>query len=75
MRIKSGYDLFRSNGGRVGRKNGYVKDKEALLQEHKDVVKLLRQGYSVRKTMKLTDKSSGTIQKMKKIISTRNENK
>ena len=38
------------------------------MEEHKDVVKLLRQGFSVRKTMKLTDKSSGTVQKMKKLI-------
>ncbi|WP_293896500.1 recombinase family protein [Flavobacterium sp.] len=69
QRIKSGYESFRKNGGKVGRKEGFKKDNETLLAEHKDVVKLLKQGYSVRKTMKLTDKSSGTIQKIKKIIS------
>nr|WP_315198247.1 recombinase family protein [uncultured Flavobacterium sp.] len=69
QRIKSGYESFRKNGGVVGRKIGFKKDNETLLSEHKDVVKLLKQGYSVRKTMKLTDKSSGTIQKIKKIIS------
>jgi DNA invertase Pin-like site-specific DNA recombinase len=68
QRIKSGYDQFRSRGGKVGRKEGFVKDTDTLLQEHKDIVKLLKQGYSVRKTMKLTDKSSGTVQKMKKLI-------
>jgi DNA invertase Pin-like site-specific DNA recombinase len=68
QRIKSGYDQFRNSGGKVGRKEGFTKDTDTLLQEHKDVVKLLKQGYSVRKTMKLTDKSSGTIQKMKKLI-------
>ena len=68
QRIKSGYESFRKNGGKVGRKEGLKKDNETLLTEHKDVVKLLKQGYSVRKTMKLTDKSSGTIQKIKKII-------
>ena len=68
QRIKSGYESFRKNGGKVGRKEGFKKDNETLLAEHKDVVKLLKQGYSVRKTMKLTDKSSGTIQKIKKII-------
>ena len=66
QRIKSGYDSFRKNGGKVGRKHGFKKDDETLLTEHKDVVKLLRQGMSVRKTMKLTDKSSGTVQKIKK---------
>jgi len=70
QRIKSGYDSFRNNGGKVGRKDGFKKDNETLLAEHKDIVKLLRQGMSVRKTMKLTDKSSGTVQKIKKIIIT-----
>jgi DNA invertase Pin-like site-specific DNA recombinase len=68
QRIKSGYESYRKNGGKVGRKEGFKKDNKTLLTEHKDVVKLLKQGYSVRKTMKLTDKSSGTIQKIKKII-------
>lgn len=68
QRIKSGYESFRKNGGKVGRKEGFKKDNETLLTEHKDVVKLLKQGYSVRKTMKLTDKSSGTVQKIKKMI-------
>ncbi len=69
QRTKSGYESYRKNGGKVGRKEGFKKDTETLLTEHKDVVKLLKQGYSVRKTMKLTDKSSGTIQKIKKLIS------
>lgn len=69
QRIKSGYESYRKNGGKVGRKEGFKKDTETLLAEHKDVVKLLKQGYSIRKTMKLTDKSSGTIQKIKKLIS------
>jgi DNA invertase Pin-like site-specific DNA recombinase len=69
QRIKSGYDSFRKNGGKVGRKDGFRKNEETLLTEHKDIVKLLKQGYSVRKTMKLTDKSSGTVQKIKKILS------
>lgn len=68
QRIKSGYESFRKNGGKVGRKEGFKKDNETLLTEHKDIVKLLKQGYSVRKTMKLTDKSSGTVQKIKKLL-------
>lgn len=68
QRIKSGYDNFRKNGGKVGRKEGYRKNLDQFLNDHKDVVKLLKQGYSVRKTMKLTDKSSGTVQKVKKLV-------
>jgi DNA invertase Pin-like site-specific DNA recombinase len=68
QRIKSGYDSYRNSGGKVGRKEGFRKDKDQLLNEHKDVAKLIRQGYSIRKIMKLTDKSSGTIQKIKKKV-------
>jgi len=68
QRVKSGYDSFRKNGGKVGRKEGFRKDSDALLTEHKDVVKLLRQEFSVRKVMKLTDKSSGTVQKIKRLL-------
>lgn len=67
-RIKSGYDTYRKNGGKVGRKEGYKKDKEALLAEHKDVVKQLRKNLSVRDVMKITQKSSGTVQKIKKLM-------
>ncbi len=74
QRIKSGYDHFRASGGKVGRKTGYTKDTETLLSEHKDVVKLLKQGYKIRKIMKITNKSSGTVQKMKKIIQIKNNN-
>ncbi len=43
---------------------------EQLLEEHHDVVKLLRKGLSIRNIMKITDKSSGTVQKVKSIITT-----
>lgn len=68
QRVKSGYEVFRSNGGKVGRKEGFRKSDELLLDEHKDVVKLLKQGISVRNIMKITLKSSGTIQKVKKLL-------
>ncbi len=68
QRIKSGYDSYRNNGGKVGRKDGFKKSDNLILEQNKEAVKLLKQGYSVRKVMKLTDRSSGTIQKIKKII-------
>jgi DNA invertase Pin-like site-specific DNA recombinase len=68
QRVKSGYDNFIKNGGKVGRKEGFRKDEETILNENKDVIKLLKGEYSVRKIMKLTDKSSGTIMKVKKIL-------
>jgi DNA invertase Pin-like site-specific DNA recombinase len=68
QRIKSGYEQYRNGGGKVGRKEGFKKDESTLLTEYKDVVKLLKQDYSVRKIMKLTDRSSGTIMKVKRVL-------
>jgi uncharacterized protein YerC len=39
-----------------------------LLLKHDDVVKLLQIGVSVRSIMSLTGKSTGTVQKIKKIL-------
>ncbi len=69
QRLRSGYSAARSKGTKVGRKAGVkVKSDDKFLQENKEVAKLLKQGYSVRKVMKLTDRSSGTVQKVKKIV-------
>lgn len=68
QRMESGYNHFRKNGGKVGRKEGFKKEDNIILGENKDVVKLLKQGFSIRKIMKLTSKSSGTVQKIKKMI-------
>jgi DNA invertase Pin-like site-specific DNA recombinase len=71
QRLKSGYIAARKNGTKVGRKTGVqVKSDEQFLEENKEVAKLLKQGYAVRKVMKLTDRSSGTVQKVKKILAT-----
>lgn len=67
-RLNSGRDKFIRDGGKLGRKEGSTKDTKQLLNEHSDVVKYLRQGQSVRNTMKLCGKSNGTVQKLKKLI-------
>lgn len=68
-RLRSGYAAHINAGKSVGRKPGVqIKSEEQFLQENKTAVKLLKQGYSVRKVMKITDKSSGTVQKVKKLI-------
>jgi DNA invertase Pin-like site-specific DNA recombinase len=69
QRLRSGYSSARSKGIKVGRKTGIqVKSDDQFLKENKEVAKLLKQGFSVRKVMKLTDRSSGTVQKVKKLI-------
>jgi DNA invertase Pin-like site-specific DNA recombinase len=69
QRLRSGYSAARNKGIKVGRKSGVqVKSDDQFLKENKEVAKLLKQGFSVRKVMKLTDRSSGTVQKVKKLI-------
>jgi DNA invertase Pin-like site-specific DNA recombinase len=68
IRLKSGRDKFIRDGGKVGRKIGYIKDSKKLLGDHADIAKFIKQGQSVRNIMKLTNKSSGTVQKIKKIL-------
>jgi DNA invertase Pin-like site-specific DNA recombinase len=67
-RLNSGRAKYIRDGGRLGRKEGSIKDDKKLISEHSDVVKYLRQGQSIRNTMKLTGKSSGTVQKVKKLV-------
>lgn len=67
-RLNSGRAKYIKDGGKLGRKEGSTKDDSKLLSEHADIVKFLRQGQSVRNTMKLTGKSSGTVQKIKKMV-------
>jgi DNA invertase Pin-like site-specific DNA recombinase len=67
-RLNSGRDKFIRDGGKLGRKVGSEKDHKKLLNEHSDIVKFIKQGQSVRNTMTLTGKSSGTVQKIRNII-------
>lgn len=67
-RLNSGRDKFIRDGGVLGRKVGSEKEPKQLIAEHSDIVKFLKQGQSVRNTMKLTGKSSGTVQKIKKLV-------
>lgn len=68
-RLDSGREKYIRDGGKLGRKVGSTESDATTLQKHSDVVKYLRQGQSVRITMKLTGKSSGTVQKVKRILS------
>ena len=50
----------------LGRKEGYRKPVETKKEEYKEVLKLLRSGYPIRKVAKLTDVSASTIKRLKK---------
>ena len=50
----------------LGRKVGYRKPVETKKEEYKEVLKLLRAGYPIRKVAKLTSVSESTIKRLKK---------
>jgi len=67
-RLNSGRAKYIKDGGKLGRSNGSTKDSKKLLAEHADIVKFIRQKQSVRNVMKLTGKSSGTVQKIRNLV-------
>lgn len=66
FRLNSGRQQYIAKGGQLGRKVGSIKSTDKKKEEYKDVLKALRQGYSVRKVAKLTDTSASTVQRLKK---------
>ena len=50
----------------LGRKEGYRKPVETKKEEYKEVLKLLRAGYPIRKVAKLAEVSESTIKRLKK---------
>ena len=66
-RVASGYQNFRSNGGKVGRKAGYSKSDETMKEEYAEELRLLKRGYSLRNTSKLTGTSINTLRKLTKL--------
>lgn len=67
-RVESGYNNYRANGGKVGRKTGYKKAEEAMKTQYIEEIKLLRKGYSLRNISKLTGTSINTIRKCKSLF-------
>lgn len=67
-RMESGYNHFRMNGGKVGRKVGYRKSEDELRAQYGKEIQLLRKGLSLRNIAAITCTSTGTLQKLKKII-------
>ena len=66
-RVASGSQNFLNNGGKVGRKMGYTKSDEAMREEYGEEIRLLKRGYSLRNTSKLTGTSINTLRKLTKL--------
>ena len=68
-RMSSGYQHFRSNGGKVGRKEGYKKSNEQMRQQYNKELSLLKKGLSLRNIQAITGTSINTLRKLKLLIS------
>lgn len=67
-RMESGYNHFRSLGGKVGRKAGYRKSDQQMMSEYQAEVKLLRKGLSLRNVQAITHTSVNTLRKLKMMM-------
>lgn len=66
FRLNSGRENYIANGGKLGRKEGSTKTTEQKKEEYKEVITLLKRGYSVRNVAKLGAVSISTVQRVKK---------
>lgn len=65
FRLNSGRANYIAKGGRLGRKKGSVKSEDALREQYKDVITLLKKGYSVRNIAKLQGVGISTVQRIR----------
>ena len=66
FRLQSGRKRYIETGGKLGRKPGSTKSSDQKKVEYKDVISLLKRGYSVRDVAKLSCKGISTVQRIKK---------
>ena len=59
FRLQSGRKRFIDKGGKLGRKVGSV---------NREVISLLRKGYSIRDVAKLSGKGVSTVQRVKRLL-------
>lgn len=65
-RLNSGRANYISRGAKLGRKVGSVKTEDRMKDEYKEVIALLKKGYSIRNIAKLQHVGVSTVQRVKK---------
>ena len=68
FRLQSGRKRYIEKDGKLGRKVGSVKTVEQMKTEYREVINLLRKGYSIRDVAKLSGKGISTVQRVKKLF-------
>ena len=67
-RLNSGRSNYIAKGVKLGRKTGSIKTEEKKREEYKEVIQLLKKGYSVRNVAKLQGIGISTVQRVKNIF-------
>lgn len=67
-RIKSGLAEARRKGRKLGRPAGSGLERSELLAKHRDIIRLLKAGQSVRNTAKISGKGMSTVQRVKAVL-------
>ena len=66
-RMESGYNHYRTTGGKVGRKTGYRKSQDDMREEYAEELRLLKKGISLRNVSKITHTSVNTLRKVREL--------
>lgn len=64
-RLNSGRANYIAKGGKLGREIGSIKTEDKKKEEYKEVIQLLRKGYSVRNIAKLQGIGISTVQRVR----------
>lgn len=64
-RVASGYQNFRNNGGKVGRKTEYRKSDKDMKEQYGKEIQLLKKGLSLRNVSAITHTSINTLRKLR----------
>ena len=67
-RMSSGYKVYRANGGKVGRKEGYRRSEEGMRAQYNKEMSLLRKGISLRNVQSITGTSVNTLRKLREML-------
>jgi DNA invertase Pin-like site-specific DNA recombinase len=67
-RISSGLKEARRKGVTLGRPKGSILSPALLLQRHRDIVRLLKAGQSIRNAAKIAGKGVSTVQRIKMLL-------
>lgn len=67
-RLSSGYQNYRNNGGKVGRRKGYRKSEEEMMAQYTEEIKMLKKGYSYQHISQITMTNKNTLTKLKRLL-------